>query len=67
METTVPDLLTSNADPWTAIEGEVLPPRSQRLPAFWPEILRVFAKEILTAVHGVQVPAHGRLCRYEDG
>ena len=44
---------TADTDPGTAVEWQVLPPRSQRLPSLRLEFFRIFAVKVFPAVHGV--------------
>jgi len=61
-------ILLSETDSRSSIEGQVLPPRTKRLPAFGPELIEILAVVIGAAVHGVSgVGYHGAFLNEDWG
>lgn len=55
------------ADSWSAVEREILPSRTQALPALGFVLVGVRAVEVLAAVHGVGRVAYHSAFRDEEG
>jgi hypothetical protein len=52
-------ILLPQANPWAAVERQVLPARPQRLPALGPVLVGVGPVDVLATMHGVgRVPDH---------